>query len=201
MDWSFIGKMLWGTIFTSHNILVSIPTYIATLPVILFFFPSILTRWGKNMNKEAVKKKIRKLAITAVIILLFVSLVLSASHLYQNKQVKLATPDELLSSSLNGLTIRLTDLARESDLITNKTFENCRIYGPAVMGANDTDIFYNCEFYGNKNEMLITTINYSAIGVVGCNNCVFRNCQFYRISFIGNADYIQNVEVQIQWIP
>ena len=88
MDLSFIGQMLLGAFYTSHNILVSVPTYIAVIPFLLYVFAP---KWGQNMKTLTQKQKgertakLRIIAVAAIMLLLFTSLVLSANHLYQNK--------------------------------------------------------------------------------------------------------------------
>lgn len=115
-----------------------------------------------------------------------------------------ATPDQLIGKDLSDLTIRITDLTRESDVITDRTFTNCRIWGPAVLGADATDAFYSSIFnYGNAtpDSMLITTTNDIVLGCIGLKNCVFRSCQFYRLSFIGSAKQMEDMKSQIKWNP
>jgi hypothetical protein len=88
MDWDFIGQMLLGAFWTSHNLMVSTPTYIAIIPLFLYIFAP---KWSKNLKKLTQKQreerttKLRIFAALAIILLLFISLVLSANYLYQNK--------------------------------------------------------------------------------------------------------------------
>jgi hypothetical protein len=96
---------------------------------------------------------------------------------------------------LQSKTIRLVDLAREGVIIRGKTFENCDIYGPAVVYQ------VNCTFTGltmdaGPEDWATETTNKKVCGAVKLDTCVVKNCRFYTISFIGGRDELSRIRVK-----
>lgn len=109
-----------------------------------------------------------------------------------------ATPDQLIGQYYEGLDIRLADLARESNVIKNKKFVNCRLFGPAVI------LPFNCSFRGIKISSYESNLedNISTFyiplpktktlqGIIRLENIDFRDCALQNIAFMG-PDTLKN---------
>lgn len=108
-----------------------------------------------------------------------------------------AIPDQLIGEHLEGLDIRIVDLAREDLIIKNRTFVNCRIYGPAVLLPKGCFIIH-CGFEGPSSKSLENKINTFFIpapktdilqGVISMEYVTFRDCEFYKIAFLGSDQF------------
>lgn len=86
-------------------------------------------------------------------------------------------------------TIRIADLAREEDIISGRTFEDCTILGPAVLGRLGTTLFHECFFDSNVDTLLIQLASEQrVIGPIGVEHCTFRRCRFRRIGLLCVGD-------------
>jgi len=138
--------------------------------------------------------------------LLMVSVISVAHDMYVNKPVppsaSFATPDELIPSVLRHKTIRIADLVREDFVIRNKTFEDCYIYGPAIIIPDDKCRFRN--FVIGEVALdgaFIATPNKLISGAIGFENCVVIDCHFRKISFIGPQDLMDYLRRSIKPQP
>ena len=104
-----------------------------------------------------------------------------------------STPDQLIGKYLDGLDFRIYDLARETVVIRNRTIQNCRIYGPAVLLLKSGTIG-QCIFDADPtksaeevvNSLYIPLIKSKVIyGVIAVENVDFKNCEFHGIAFMG----------------
>jgi hypothetical protein len=104
-----------------------------------------------------------------------------------------STPDQLISKYLDGLDFRIVDLARNSVVIKNRTIQNCRIYGPAVLLLKTGSISH-CIFDADPTKSAEETVNGIYIpllksdviyGVIAVENVDFKNCEFHGIAFMG----------------
>jgi hypothetical protein len=103
-------------------------------------------------------------------------------------QLQTTGPPEL-GSYLRGLSIRISDLAREDIVIRDRTFEDCYIYGPAILVPHGMGMFHECGFEGDTSSLFITIAEErSVIGVIALENCIFRRCHFRKIGFIVTPD-------------
>lgn len=141
--------------------------------------------------------KVRKHALAILMGFILISVILTSNSLYKNKLPSFATPDELIPSLLQNKTIRLADLVREDFTIRNRTFDNCHIYGPAVIfftGGIFIDNVLKRIDITNIDANFIETTNTGVLGVIVFDNCVIKKCTFYNISFIGNSERIAKIK-------
>lgn len=83
-------------------------------------------------------------------------------------------------------------LALDGDIyVRDRTFKNCRIYGPAVIAPSVPstygDTFLgNCTFYGDADAILwLAPEDRSGyIGLIAFEGCVFDGCDFYRVGLL-----------------
>ncbi len=106
------------------------------------------------------------------------------------------TPSEFAEPYLHGKHFRLTDLIRygSSHIIEDRTFEDCWIYGPAVVYPQGIVVIQNNAFQG------IPSLDYAfweiskgqhISGVIALKNCTFRRCTFVNVSFIGTRESLE----------
>lgn len=109
----------------------------------------------------------------------------------QAKLQKFATPDELIASHLKDKTIRIADLAREDNIIRNRIFEDCYIYGPAIVVLQgETIMIVNCSFAESLDDIFLTiTKDRRLVGFIGCLDCKFIRCNFRGIGFLGTPEF------------
>jgi hypothetical protein len=189
MDLHFIGQLFKGIFTFSGNLLQSIFAYagIATF-LIGWLFPKL---GGK------VKGRLEWLSQHKVNILLgflLLSTILTSYNLYENKLPNFAPPEELISNSLNGLTIRIADLAAQSTTIRNKVITDCYLYGPAVVFPDNSAITY-CEFTDhNISNVVIVTTNELVAGVITFESCIITRCHFINVALICTPDELEELE-------
>ena len=107
-----------------------------------------------------------------------------------------ALPDQLTSSHLQGLNIRINDLAREEPFVRNRTFVDCHIYGPAVL-VLDGCTLRGITFDTPIDSLFILVTQERAWGVIKIENCIFKDCRFMKIGIAGSAEFKQLVEGSI----
>jgi hypothetical protein len=194
MDWKYLKDLFWGVLYSSNNIIQSIPTYLAVLSlIVLWLFPK---KKGNEMKDNSLSKA-RKHALSIFMGFILISVILTSLQLYKNKQTNFATPDELTQSVLRNRDIRLADLTREDFTIRNKTFDNCHIYGPAIMCARDC-IITGIIFERSLESSLITTTNKHISGAILLDNCVMKDCTLHRVSFIGTQEQISRIKANVK---
>ena len=156
--------------------------------LVILFCVSCLSLW-KAYSRESI-------AIPSLLVVLCgIAVAVGQFYLSEPKQLKqlnFATPDALTSPVLRDMDIRICDLTREDFRMKNRTFINCRIYGPAVFNASaEKSIMIRTTIRQVAEEgLFIETTNAKLSGVIGAENCTFTDCQLYKISFIGSPEVI-----------
>ena len=182
MDWQFFKGLVVGVFWNTNNFIQSLPAWIGIGSfVILCFFPKL---GGSKMNLSKVAEH------SGVILMVFIliSVILTSYSLYKNKRPTFATPDELTQMVLRDRDIKLSDLTREDFRIRNKTFDNCHIYGPAIIHIKGTTMIINSTFAEVlPDSAFIETSNKYVSGAISLEDCIVSNCIFHKISFIGDT--------------
>lgn len=197
MDWSFFWKLFIAIFWNTGNIIQVTLAYLGIVSSLWWFFPQLEGKMKPRL------KKLRKLAPYLSVILLFSSIILASYHLYENKRPNFATPDQLLAATYSGMQIRIADLTRENTFIKGKVFENCDLYGPAVVyfdSSNVVDISIDLSD-APIDSILISTSNVGLSGVVGFRNCVLKNVLLIHIGIIGTPDAIQALKAKTTVVP
>jgi hypothetical protein len=89
---------------------------------------------------------------------------------------------------------RIVDLAEEIDpIIRGRTFEDCTIYGPAVVLPLDYITLEHNSFDGAPEAVLWEIPDERAviIGAIGLIDCIFRRCRFQGIGVAGKRPFIE----------
>jgi len=103
-------------------------------------------------------------------------------------------------SYLRGLSVQLADLARDNPIIHDRTFEDCDLYGPAIVffeGCMCTE----CRYDAASAEDLCIVISEprNLIGVIMFSRCVLRRCRFKNVGMIATPhDFAQLAAIPTQ---
>lgn len=98
----------------------------------------------------------------------------------------------LSSAHLKGLSFRIVDLAREHFVIEHRVFEDCVIYGPAMLAIYRNVQMLYCTFDGIGYSFLFDLPGRRYItGPIVLDDCIFRRCRFVRIGLIGHTETIE----------
>lgn len=120
-----------------------------------------------------------------------------------------ADEEQLRRPYVKGLAFRITDLCRDTNVISDKVFEECDVAGPAILlPVGEADVFAHCSFNtGIKSEPDVQPDAYlweipndqgAAVGVVAIRNCVFRRCRFLNVGLAGKQNVIQSMRGAIE---
>jgi hypothetical protein len=163
----------------------------------IFLFRSDLTRITVDVPPDDRHQRPFWLILPGLAVLAFA--VYPFVHLYksiEHRPVGL-TANEFAQPYLRGYSFRLVDLASSDHNIRNKTFEDCWIYGPAIMFAHDTDF---------REDLFIVTTPYREAtaddffivipedtfvsGAIFLDHCSFLRCRFVGVQMIGPSDFV-----------
>jgi hypothetical protein len=95
-----------------------------------------------------------------------------------------------LDSYFSRKIIRLADLIFSPDYrISGKTFDDCFIYGPALVHAFAPITLAHGGIEGDLESSFVDVQgNRRVVGIIGLGDCVFRRCTFIGIGFIGTRE-------------
>lgn len=191
MDWQFIADLFKGVFLFSGNITQSILAYAGILSFIYLLFPGLE---GKMKDRLSI---LRDHKLNILLVFLLISILITSYNLYENKQINFATPDALLSSELDNQNIRLSDLTRENITIRSKTFNNCDIYGPAIIAITGPIVVKNpiFEFAGGtvNDGFIIVNDKRWITGAITFDSCIFNDCHFHGIGIIATEEQYQKI--------
>ncbi|MFZ4164869.1 hypothetical protein [Brevundimonas sp. NPDC058933] len=80
--------------------------------------------------------------------------------------------------------------------IEGKTFTECLIEGPAVIGVMNGTHFDTCNMgvAENPKTLLLDPRGDMIAGVIGMSNCQFIRCRFVQVAFTGAREMLDGVE-------
>lgn len=158
--------------------------------LMILFCISCLSLW-KAYSRQSITIPVLLVALCGI------AVSVGQSYLSEPKQLNFAMPDALISPVLQGLTIRIGNLAREDNVIRNRTFDNCQIYGPSVILPSGCT-FIKCLFdTSNRDSIFIITTNKTIANATVFEFCIFKNCVFHKMSFIGPSELIEDLKSKI----
>jgi hypothetical protein len=107
----------------------------------------------------------------------------------------LATRDELKGNYIHDVSFRLIDLIEEPVyVIKGKTFENCNIYGPSIVGLRGGEVTFSSWENDANNSIFIVAPQPTIMGVIGLENCVIRRCKIYGIGIIDTKENLEHIK-------
>lgn len=104
-----------------------------------------------------------------------------------------AEPKELTGRYIVGQHFQFADIALDGS-VRNRTFEDCVIYGPAVLGLQGVGMMHECIFEQPIDALLIRVNQPRMRGVIPVEHCTFRRCTFRAIGFVGTPEIIKGFE-------
>lgn len=101
--------------------------------------------------------------------------------------------DQMAQPYVRGLSFRITDFVGPDNRIRNKTFIDCDIYGPAVLGGSEPNagmVIFDDTFNAPKDHVFIVVPPGEYVGLIGVTNCTFRQCRFHNVAIAGTPDHV-----------
>lgn len=217
MFWTYFKDLFLGMFWNSNNFFIqTLPSYFAAVGAIASIIIWLTPQWSDKMKNQL--PRLRKYVPYIIFGLILFSLVSTSYSLHKddvsihendtatinklqqelteaNRQV-FALPDELLASHLSNLRIRLTDLTKDYALITDKIYDNCEFFGPAVIQFQDPvrevgTITVVPDIGDSIDSIFIASPNERLTGVIAFKNCIFNNCRFRHIGIIAKPEVIE----------
>lgn len=108
-----------------------------------------------------------------------------------------APPRQLTGRYISGQAFRIPDLVAalsNSMQISDRTFEDCEIHGPAVLFPDGATQYLWCGFDAPPDTLVIRANQQRVLGVIRVLDCTFRKCRFYNVGFIGNEDLLRKMQ-------
>jgi hypothetical protein len=87
--------------------------------------------------------------------------------------------------------------------IRGKTFEDCEIWGPAVLEPAPGTVLSGT-IVGNHDQTLISipdSQKFQTMGYIPVQGCIFKNCRMIRISLAGSSEMIEKAKKALQINP
>lgn len=107
---------------------------------------------------------------------------------------------ELRAPYIHNRSLYIFDLAHKNTTIRGRTFEDCQVYGPAIVapyyGEWPFDEACTWEEAVDPINLLwasIPNLDRQYIGVIGLDNCTFRNCSFVRVGMLVNPERFKSM--------
>lgn len=92
---------------------------------------------------------------------------------------------ELTGRYISGHTFNITDVVHNARII-GRHFEDCDIYGPAVLAPTGIGHFVECSFYGPLDAIFLVINQKMTLGPIQLDGCTFKRCRFHGIGFVGS---------------
>ena len=83
--------------------------------------------------------------------------------------------------------VYIADLALKEAIVRGWTFEECEIYGPAIIATLGNTIIDNPTWIANSMDDVIWEVSENRvdhIGVIGLDGCRFLDCTFVRVGYL-----------------
>jgi hypothetical protein len=135
------------------------------------------------------------LASVGLLVFAFVHLYASSVH-----QPRRLTSTEFAQPYIGEKYFYLADLADANGVIIGRTFEDCWIYGPAVIsvtggpGLELTSFEHNSFMAPGAGSLLIDWDKpLIASGVIKVSGCKFKRCHFLDVSLMGPSDVLNQI--------
>lgn len=116
-------------------------------------------------------------------------------HIAQQPRPQAINP---LEAYFSRKIIRVADLVHGANyVIAQKTFENCVLYGPGIIGFSGTGIVEDCTFTGGDRNTTFIEAQRPTLGAVGFRDCTFRHCEFIGLGIVGGTQEIERYRASI----
>lgn len=115
------------------------------------------------------------------------------------RRLKISILPNIESKYFHNQKLYLSDFVKHEKVISDKTFDNCELIGPAVIFCADFD-YSNNKFLGYENEITMPIENKSQnySGIITFDRCSLKNCRLRDVSIIISASRQNKVSQDIQ---
>jgi hypothetical protein len=104
-------------------------------------------------------------------------------------------PDQLTAKYIVGHTFKIALIAEEN-AISERVFEDCHIWGPAVLCLTEIGVMHDCSIEGPEEAALILIVQDQVKGPINVIGCVFRRCSFHGVGFAGPKRQIDKMRTE-----
>ncbi len=96
---------------------------------------------------------------------------------------------------LSHRSFRIVDLVDNEDILEGRTFEDCTIYGPAILIPLNDNTFSHNTFEADPEALLwpIAEDRDRILGAIGLRRCTFLRCIFRRIGLAGKQEFMEQM--------
>jgi hypothetical protein len=173
--------------------------------VIFLFWPEIKRiRIVNDPAKTVLSESPAWLYIFAVAAVLAVSVWGGSIYYSVQNAPRILTADEFAEPFIRGKHFRLSDFIAYAggNVIAGRTFEDCWIYGPAVVVASGVGILHKNVFDAQSFEEVFWEVptDHPIRGVINLRDCTFRRCVFVGVAFVGTKEQIAKWKAENQEI-
>ena len=131
-------------------------------------------------------------AISAIVMAIFAIYKVYSSAKYQPTGI---TAREFSQQYISGKYFHVYELAGADNVIEGRTFEDCWIYGPAVLATTSNTNISASVFNSSIDMLLLPIVVPQRVGqgsrIILLRDCRFRRCHFVGITFVASATDIQ----------
>lgn len=127
-----------------------------------------------------------------------ISLELVSKEETEEENIQFSQPEAITAPYLNGHNFHIYSLIRHSNTIQDRTFENCHIYGPAIMAFINPNVTgVQIQMANDDPDSILIDIGKNigkpVMGIIAFKDCYFKNCHFYNIGIIGTVDMLEQI--------
>ncbi|PLS84678.1 MAG: hypothetical protein CYG60_16645, partial [Actinobacteria bacterium] len=111
-------------------------------------------------------------------------------------------PEALMSRYLKGASFHIADLVRNETRIRGWTFEDCTIYGPAVIATLAGTLIHEPTWTAENVDYVLWDAHGGEDrrweGLIGLQDCAFRRCTFVRIGILVKPEEAERIRAQVE---
>ena len=96
--------------------------------------------------------------------------------------------DEPQGRVFKSRVVRITELARDDNIVSEYVFDDCDIRGPAVIASLGSTQWRDNTIPASAFWLVAETQPLE--GVLGVKDCLFERCRFTHISIVGTEEFI-----------
>ncbi len=116
-------------------------------------------------------------------------------YIASTRRPSILTDAEMSRPYIQGKYFKIADLADGENVIVGRTFEDCHIYGPAVLFLLDRNTLIEPHVMGSLDEAFLaapaTNRAGPHTGIIVLRECTFKRCTLFNITFVGASEDIE----------
>jgi hypothetical protein len=185
---AFAGSLFVSTLTNVHPTAAIVIVLVAIIWNVFLFWPEISSLKIVYSERARTESPVWLYIFALASLGAFVCIVILTYYNITESPRRLSA-GEFANSNLVGKRLYITDLVDSENVIEGRTFEDCWIYGPAVLSMVGGDMMKNT-FEGTSAGTFVTVsagMAGNGTGIVLLKDCRFRRCKFINVSIAGNA--------------